>query len=106
MQKVNLAEIAEDSWSSPKGKFSGSAKAVSEALGRQPQSTDLVERHPFDLEILRIAPGHIPYPYHSHAAQWNSITSCLVAARSDIKTARPQSPPATPLSFVLMSRIN
>lgn len=70
MQKVNLAEIAEDSWSSPKGKFSGSAKAVSEALSRQPQSTDLAERHPFDLEILRIAPGHIPYPYHSHAAQW------------------------------------
>jgi uncharacterized cupin superfamily protein len=43
---------------------------VSEALGRKPQSLDLNERHPFDVEILRIPPGKIPYPYHSHSAQW------------------------------------
>jgi uncharacterized cupin superfamily protein len=29
-----------------------------------------MERHPFDVEILRIAPGNTPYPYHSHSAQW------------------------------------
>jgi uncharacterized cupin superfamily protein len=30
----------------------------------------LKERHPFDVEILRISPGKSPYPYHSHSAQW------------------------------------
>ena len=70
MHKINTNELAEQSWSSPKGKFAGAGKQVSEALGRQPQSTDLNERHPFDVEIARIAPGQTPYPYHSHSAQW------------------------------------
>lgn len=70
MRKVNTTHMAELSWSSPKGKFSGFGKQVSEQLGRKPQSMDLTERHPFDVEICRIAPGKTPYPYHSHSAQW------------------------------------
>ncbi len=62
--------MAELTWSSPKGKFVGAGKQVSEELGRQPQSTDLNQRHPFDVEICRIPPGKTPYPYHSHSAQW------------------------------------
>jgi len=70
VHKVNTNKMAEESWSSPKGKFAGEGREVSEALGRKPQSTDLLERHPFDVEICRIAPGKTPYPYHSHSAQW------------------------------------
>jgi len=70
MRKVNANEIEEFSWRSPKGKFEGAGKEISEALGRNPGSTDLRERHPFDVEICRIRPGKIPYPYHSHSAQW------------------------------------
>lgn len=70
MRKINVKDIAEDSWSSPKGKFEGAGRGISEALGRKPSSTDLMERHPFDVEILRIGPGKTPYPYHSHSAQW------------------------------------
>ncbi len=65
-----MNELEEFSWTSPKGKFGGSSKNVSEALGRDPFSTDLLTRHPFDVEILRIAAGKPPYPYHSHSAQW------------------------------------
>jgi uncharacterized cupin superfamily protein len=70
MRKVNTNTIAEVSWSSPKEKFAGSGKEISEALGRKPTSTDLMERHPFDVEIIRIPPGKTPYPFHSHSAQW------------------------------------
>lgn len=70
MQKVNTRDIPEESWSSPKGKFGGSGKGVSEALGREPRSTDLMKRHPFDVELCRIPAGKIAYPYHSHSAQW------------------------------------
>src|SRR5213594_1177292 len=70
MHKVNTTKMAELTWSSPKGKFSGAGKEISEALGRKPESTDLNERHPFDVEILRIPPGKTPYPYHAHSAQW------------------------------------
>ena len=70
MRKINTKDIAEYAWSSPKGKFVGAGKEVSEELGRDPASTDLKERHPFDVEILRIPPGKTSYPYHAHSAQW------------------------------------
>ena len=70
MRKINTNRLEEITWSSPKGKFAGAGKQVSEALGRQPRSTDLMQRHPFDVELLRVPPGKIPYPYHSHSAQW------------------------------------
>src|SRR5436189_4316796 len=70
MQKINTNDIAEDSWSSPKGEFVGAGKEISEALRGGALSTDLKERHPFDVEIIRIEPGKTPYPYHAHSAQW------------------------------------
>ena len=70
MLKVNTHTVPDYPWSSPKGKFVGSGKEISEALGREPSSTDLAKRHPFDVEICRIPPGKTPYPYHSHSAQW------------------------------------
>jgi uncharacterized cupin superfamily protein len=70
MRKVNINDISEDSWESPKRKFAAFGKGVSAALGRKDDSTDLWERHPFDLEILRVAPGQTPYVYHLHSAQW------------------------------------
>lgn len=70
MRKVNTKDIPEHSWLSPRGKFAGAGKEISEALGRQPASLDLRLRHPFDVELLRIPPGKTPYPFHSHSAQW------------------------------------
>ncbi len=70
MKKVNTSEMKEDRWESPKGKFAGAYKGISEALGRKPDSQNLKERHPFDVEICRIPPGKVNYPYHSHSAQW------------------------------------
>jgi len=70
MRKVNTRDVDEDTWGSPKGTFRGAGKSISVALGRKPRSTDLLERHPFDVEILRIEAGATPYPYHSHSAQW------------------------------------
>jgi len=70
MQKINSHQLTEETWSSPRGKFAGGGKGISEALGRQPHSTDLNERHPFDVEVIRIPPGKANYPYHLHSAQW------------------------------------
>jgi uncharacterized cupin superfamily protein len=70
MLKVNTKQLQEESWISPKGKFASAGIEVSEALGRKPLSTDLMERHPFDVEICRIFAGKPAYPYHSHSAQW------------------------------------
>lgn len=70
MRVVNTQQMTEVSWSSPKGRYVGFGKEISEELGRKPHSTDLNERHPFDVEICRVPPGKTPVPYHSHSAQW------------------------------------
>ncbi|MDQ6860909.1 MAG: cupin domain-containing protein [Verrucomicrobiota bacterium] len=70
MRKVNVHEIEESSWISPKRTFSSASKNISVALGRDPFSTDVMKQHPFDVELKRIPAGQKPYPYHSHSAQW------------------------------------
>jgi uncharacterized cupin superfamily protein len=70
MRKINTNDLEPTRWTSPKGKFAGEGIEISEGLGRMRDSTDLMERHPFDVEILRIPAGKAPYPYHSHSAQW------------------------------------
>ncbi len=70
MKVVNLKDIEELGWKSPKGKYHSFGQQVSEALGRDPNSLDLAKRHPFDLEIARIPAGVSMCPLHSHSAQW------------------------------------
>jgi len=70
MHKVNTTNMAELAWASPKGRFAGAGKQISEELGRKPRSTDLNERHPFDVELCRVPPGKAPCPYHAHSTQW------------------------------------
>jgi uncharacterized cupin superfamily protein len=90
MKKVNTRDMPELTWVSPKGKFTGAGKQVSEALGRKPTSTDLMERHPFDIEILRVGPGQIPYPYHSHSAQWEFYH--VIAGRGQVRHQEGKTP--------------
>ena len=70
MKKVNISEIKEDPWQSPKGKYAVAFKGISEALGRDPGSLDLAKRWPFDLEWNRVPPGKSNFPFHSHSIQW------------------------------------
>ena len=70
MRKVNVKDIKEFTWTSPKGKFCGSGKGLTEALGGDPTSMDLMKRLPFDVEITRVPAGKLPYPYHAHSAHW------------------------------------
>jgi uncharacterized cupin superfamily protein len=98
MHKVNTKELVELSWSSPKGKFEGAGKQISEALGRDPASSDLRERHPFDVEILRVPPGKSPYPYHSHSAQWEYYQ--VISGRGMVRHADGMSPIETGDAFL------
>ncbi len=70
MRKINIKDVPTDSWSSPKGRYESSGQQVSIALGRDPRSSDLRLRHPFDLEIAVLPPGKRAFPYHAHSAQW------------------------------------
>jgi uncharacterized cupin superfamily protein len=70
MRKINLRDIPENEVWSPKNTMGGWGHDVSIALGRKPDSTDVLERHPFDVEIQRYAVGKPGFPLHSHSAQW------------------------------------
>ena len=70
MKIVNLQDIPAETSPSPKGVYGGAFQGLSLALGRSETSTDLNERHPFDVEISRIPAGKKLCPFHSHSAQW------------------------------------
>lgn len=70
MKKVSTRDIPEHRWTSPKGVFASCDREISVALGRDPESTDPRNRHPFDVEICRIPAGKAACPFHSHSAQW------------------------------------
>jgi len=76
VKKVNVNEIKEDPWQSPKGKFAVAFKGISEALdrGRIRESGHRVSADgstpPFDLELNRMPPGKPNFPFHAHSAQW------------------------------------
>lgn len=70
MRKVNSNRMQLDRHVSPKGTYEAAGLDISIALGRDPNSTDLSDRHPFDVEIARIPAGKTAFPYHSHSAQW------------------------------------
>jgi uncharacterized cupin superfamily protein len=70
MKKVNLQDVPETERKSPTGKFHNFRRNISEVLGREPDSTDLLKRHPFDVALFRIPPGASLCPYHAHSAQW------------------------------------
>jgi uncharacterized cupin superfamily protein len=70
MRTINTRDVPEQHWSSPRGTFASSDREISVALGRDPASTDLNLRHPFDVAICRVPPGKAACPYHSHSAQW------------------------------------
>ena len=65
-----MRDIPEEPWASPKGKFAMADRNISIALGRDPKSTDLLRRHPFDVEVCRIPAGKLGCPFHSHSSQW------------------------------------
>jgi uncharacterized cupin superfamily protein len=70
MKKINVNEIKEEPWQSPRGNYVVAFKGIAEALGRDPRSLDLTKRWPFDLEWNHVPPGKSNFPFHAHSAQW------------------------------------
>jgi uncharacterized cupin superfamily protein len=70
MKKINQNEIAWTETKSPKGKYHLFRRHISLALGAKKDIGEWGGGHPFDLELTRIPPGAINWPYHGHSAQW------------------------------------
>ena len=105
MRIINTNTLPELAWTSPKGKYAQFGKEVSEALGRDPHSTDLLDRHPFDVEITRIPPGKSACPFHSHSAQWEfyHVISGAATLVTGPELVNPQARPATNTNVRLLN---
>src|SRR6202790_2124630 len=83
MRKVNLKDVPAQERQSPKGKFGRRSKDISVALGREPESLELMKRHPFDLALVSIPKGKSLCPYHSHSPE--SELYLVVSGRGSIR---------------------
>jgi uncharacterized cupin superfamily protein len=83
MRKVNLRDIKERVRQSPNGKFGRKAKDISVALGRDPESLDLMKRHPFDFALVSIPKCKSLCPYHSHSSE--SELYLVVSGRGKVR---------------------
>jgi uncharacterized cupin superfamily protein len=70
MNKVNQNDVAWTEQKSPQGKYHIYRRELTLALGGKKDVGTWGGGHPFDLELSRIPPGAINWPFHSHAAQW------------------------------------
>ncbi|HXM27016.1 MAG TPA: hypothetical protein VN957_13430 [Chthoniobacterales bacterium] len=60
MRKINIKDITEESWTSPKGKFAGASKEISVALGRKPIGGSCY--YPDSKKWSVVSPGAQTYP--------------------------------------------
>lgn len=77
--KIHVDEMPEQTqrWSWSGTDYERFRRHVSVALGNAPQS-----RHPFDVELTRVAPGRAPCPVHEHSATWEFFI--VVAGRGEV----------------------
>ena len=88
-RKLSIAALPWEAWRSPRGKFRGTSKELSIALGAKRNTPTGLGGHPFDLELSRLEPGACGCPYHRHAAQWEMflIVAGQAAVRAEGETA-------------------
>ena len=84
-RKLHPDSLPWEDWSSPKGKFHGTGKSLSIALGAKPNTPPGLGGHPFDLELGKLGPGETGCPYHSHAAQWELFV--MLSGTATVRTA-------------------
>ena len=83
MRKVSIAELPEKERRSPSGKFHTYFKEISVGLGREPDSTDTLKQHPFDLSVYRVPPGASRCPYHLHSGE--SELYLIISGRAAVR---------------------
>ncbi len=89
-RKLHPDAIPWDPWQSPKGKFHGTGKELSLALGAKRNTPTGLGGHPFDLELGKLAPGECGCPFHSHALQWELYY--FISGTGTVRTAEGRTP--------------
>jgi len=73
---------------SPQGKYVLARRSLSLAAGGKKDIGTWGGGHPFDLEIQRIPPGKINFPFHEHSAQWEAYY--ILSGSGQVRTPKGQ----------------
>ncbi|MBC8095701.1 MAG: cupin domain-containing protein [Akkermansiaceae bacterium] len=84
MNKINQEQVEWVETKSPKGKFQVSRRHISLALGGKKDTGAFGGGQPFDLELTRIPPGAVNWPYHAHSVQWEMFV--VLSGRGQTRT--------------------
>ncbi len=83
MKKINLSTVPVAELKSPKGRFHLFSQDISAALCRG-NGDKSPPQCPFEVELVRLPPRALNWPYHSHSAQWEFYL--IVAGRGQVRT--------------------
>jgi uncharacterized cupin superfamily protein len=84
-RKIHPDSLPWETWVSPLGKFRGTSKELSIALGALRNTPSGLGGHPFDLELSKLAPGEVGVPFHFHTNQWELFI--ILSGHGAIRTA-------------------
>jgi len=84
MKKINLATVPVDETKSPKGRFRLFTQDISAAIQAGNGEKSRNAPCPFEVELVRLQPRAVNWPYHSHSAQWEFYM--IVAGRGQVRT--------------------
>jgi mannose-6-phosphate isomerase-like protein (cupin superfamily) len=92
MKSINLRNMPWKERKSPKGKFHILYRNVGYELRGDKHGPRFRSQPPFEFAELRIPPGAVNFPYHSHAAEWEfyhivSGTGVMRAGKKRVKVA-------------------
>ena len=99
MKLLNQNQLAWTEQKSPKGRFHIYRRELTLALGGKKDTGTWGGGHPFDLELSRVPPGAINWPFHGHAAQWELFI--IVSGQGELRTSESTTPlhPGDCISF-------
>ena len=84
MKKINLGTVTEDECKSPKGRFRLFSQDISAAMRQGNGEKSRAMPWPFEVELVRLPPRAVNWPYHSHSAQWEFYM--IITGRGQVRT--------------------
>ena len=84
MHKINLTAVPVKERKSPKGRYHLFGQDISNAMRQNNGGKTKPNMWPFEVELVRLPPRAVNWPYHSHSAEWEFYI--IVAGRGKLRT--------------------
>jgi len=84
MKKIHLSAVPIESSQSPKGRYRRFRQDITAAMRQTNGERTRPLAWPFDVELVKLPPRAVNWPYHSHSAQWEFYM--IVSGRGQVRT--------------------